>query len=450
MSSKVDYPELENGRHGSVFSISGPVIIAENMRGCCIADQNRERKDYYINLRGNKYVLQAFAQLHPLIRPKIAGGIAVGDPVTGTGQPQAVELGPGLMGTIYDGIQRPLEAISSLAKTIYIPRGIDVPSLNREKSWNFKQGTFRVGDHVTGGNIWGSFIENNLLDDHKIMLPRRARGQITRIAEAGSYTVTEKLLAPVCVSRLVTKRLRCGAPLLTRQRTLDTLFPYAQGGTVYIPSAFGSGKTVISQSISKFSNSDIVIYVGCGERGHKMAEVLMEFSMYFYDQGKNITLIANSTSYWAKALREISSHLGKIPTDQGFPTYLRSKLASFYKRTGQIVAHGSPKRKSSISIISTVSPPSRDFLDPVTSYTLSIIQVFWGLNRKLAQRKYFPSINIALSYSKYLALRDKIKELLYSSHNLKQLTQLVSKAALNNNNRISLNMASLAKEGFLQ
>lgn len=240
-------------------------------------------------------MLQSFAQLHPLIRPKIAGGIAVGDPVTGTGQPLAVELGPGLMGTIYDGIQRPLEAISSLAKTIYIPCGIDVPSINREKSWNFKPGTFRVGDHITGGDIWGSVIENNLLDDHKIMLPPRARGQITRIAEAGSYTVTEKLLAvkfngktteysmmhvwPVRVSRPVTERLRCGAPLLTGQRTLDALFPCAQGGTVCIPGAFGSGKTVISQSISKFLNSDIVVYVGCGERGNEMAEVLMEFFM---------------------------------------------------------------------------------------------------------------------------------------------------------------------------
>ncbi|EPS26209.1 hypothetical protein PDE_01145 [Penicillium oxalicum 114-2] len=383
MASEVDYPELENGRHGSVFSVSGPVIIAENMRGCCMYELCRvgynQLVGEVIRIERDRITIQTFEE---------TSGIAVGDPVTGTGQPLAVELGPGLMGTIYDGIQRPLEAISSLAKTIYIPCGIDVPSLNREKSWDFKPGTFRVGDHITGGDIWGSVIENNLLDDHKIMLPPRAEGQITRIAEAGSYTVTEKLLAvnfegktteysmmhvwPVRVSRPVAERLRCDAPLLTGQRTLDALFPCAQGGTVCIPGAFGSGKTVISQSISKFSNSDIIVYVGCGERGNEMAEVLMEFSMrsiklegksepilkrtcliantsnmpvaareasiytaitiseYFRDQGKNVTLMADSTSPWAEALREISGRLGEMPADQGFPTlrpeFVKTKL----------------------------------------------------------------------------------------------------------------------------
>jgi len=222
-----------------------------------------------------------------------AGGVAVGDPVTGTGEPLTVELGPGLMGTIYDGTQRPLEAISCLTKGIYIPRGIDIPALNREKTWDFKPGTFKVGDHITGGDIWGSVFENNLLDDHKIMLPPRARGRITRIAEAGSYTVIESLLAiefdgneteysmmhvwPVRVPRPVTEKLCCDSPLLTGQRVIDALFPCAQGGTVCIPGAFGSGKTVISQNISKFSNSDVIVYVGCGERGNEMAEVLKEF-----------------------------------------------------------------------------------------------------------------------------------------------------------------------------
>lgn len=248
--------------------------------------------------------LPSFTQVQPLIWPKIAGGIAVGDPVFGTGQPLAVELGPGLMGTIYDGIQRPLEAISCLAKSVYIPCGIDVPSLNREKAWAFKPGMFRVGDYITGGDIWGSVIENNLLNDHKIMLPPRARGIITRIAEAGSYTVTEKLLAvefdgktteysmkhvwPVRVSRPVAERLRCDSPLLTGQRALDGLLPCAQGGTVCIPGAFGSGKTVISQSISKFSNSDIIVYVGCGERGNEMAEVLMEFPKVCWGCGTSV------------------------------------------------------------------------------------------------------------------------------------------------------------------
>ncbi|KAJ5379631.1 ATP synthase alpha subunit vacuolar [Penicillium cosmopolitanum] len=452
-----------------------------------------------------------------------AGGVAVGDPVIGTGEPLTVELGPGLMGTIYDGTQRPLGAISCLTKSIYIPRGIDVPTLNREKTWDFKPETFKVGDHITGGDIWGSVFENILLDDHKIMLPPRARGRITRIAEAGSYTVIEKLLAiefdgneteysmmhvwPVRVPRPVTERLDCNSPFFTGQRVLDALFPCAQGGTVCIPGAFGSGKTVISQSISKFSNSDIIVYVGCGERGNEMTEVLVEFprlsinkdgkmesimsriclvantsnmpvaareasiytgitiSEYFRDQGKNVTLMADSISRWAEALREISGRLGEMPADQGFPAYLASKLASFYDRAGRALVIGSARRTGSISIIGSVSPPGGDFSDPVTSCTLGIVQVFWGLDKKLAQRNHFPSINISLSYSKYSAvlephyekhhpgfpqLRDKMKKLLSSSEALKQLVQLVGKAALNDHDKITLDVASMVEEDFLQ
>ena len=223
----------------------------------------------------------------------VAAGVTVGDPVIRTGKPLSVELGPGLMETIYDGIQRPLRAISTVSDSIYIPRGISVPALDRERKWDFKQGGFKVGDHITGGDIWGSVFENSLLNDHKILLPPRARGTITRIAEPGSYTVDEKLLEvefdgkkteysmmhpwPVRVPRPVNEKLASESPFIVGQRVLDALFPGVQGGTVCIPGAFGCGKTVISQSVSKFSNSDIIVYVGCGERGNEMAEVLMDF-----------------------------------------------------------------------------------------------------------------------------------------------------------------------------
>ena len=457
-----------------------------------------------------------------------------------TGKPLSVELGPGLMETIYDGIQRPLKQISTVSDSIYIPRGIAVPSLSRETKWDFTPGDKKVGDHITGGDIFGSVYENSLLNDHKILLPPRARGTITHIAEKGSYTVDEKVLElefegkksdytmmhtwPVRVPRPVSEKLPSDSPFIVGQRVLDALFPSVQGGTVCIPGAFGCGKTVISQSVSKFSNSDIIIYVGCGERGNEMAEVLMDFpevcflpsppniyanslpqlsidingrkepimkrtsliantsnmpvaareasiytgitvAEYFRDQGKNVAMMADSTSRWAEALREISGRLGEMPADQGFPAYLGAKLASFYERAGQVYALGSPERKGSVSIVGAVSPPGGDFSDPVTSSTLGIVQVFWGLDKKLAQRKHFPSINTSMSYSKYTnildkyyekehpefpKLRDRIRELLSSSEDLDQVVQLVGKSALGDPDKITLDVASLLKDDFLQ
>lgn len=427
------------------------------------------------------------------------------------------------METIYDGIQRPLKAINEVSKSIYIPRGIDVPSLNREIKWDFKPGNLKVGDHITGGDVFGSVFENSLLSDHKILLPPRARGTITRIAEAGSYTVDEKILEvefdgkkteysmmhnwPVRVPRPVTDKLSSDQPLVVGQRVLDALFPSVQGGTVCIPGAFGCGKTVISQSLSKFSNSDIIVYVGCGERGNEMAEVLMDFpeltinvngkdepimkrtsliantsnmpvaareasiytgitvAEYFRDQGKNVAMMADSSSRWAEALREISGRLGEMPADQGFPAYLGAKLASFYERAGRVTALGSPDRHGSVSIVGAVSPPGGDFSDPVTSSTLGIVQVFWGLDKKLAQRKHFPSVNTSLSYSKYATalqpyyeknnpefprLAQRIKELLSTSEDLDQVVQLVGKSALGDSDKITLDVATLLKEDFLQ
>ncbi|KAJ5461995.1 V-type proton ATPase catalytic subunit A [Penicillium daleae] len=504
--------------HGSVFSVSGPVVVAEHMIGCAMYELCHVGKDLLvgevIRLDGDKATIQVYEE---------TDGLTIGDPVARTGKPLSVELGPGLMETIYDGIQRPLRAISDKSKSIYIPRGIRVNALDREKKWDFTPVNFKVGDHITGGDIWGTVFENSLVNDHKILLPPRARGTITRISPAGSYTVEEKLLEiefegkksefgmmqtwPVRVPRPVSDRQSADKPFIVGQRVLDALFPSVQGGTVCIPGAFGCGKTVISQSVSKFSNSDIIVYVGCGERGNEMAEVLMDFpelsidvggrkepimkrtcliantsnmpvaareasiytgitiAEYWRDQGKNVAMMADSSSRWAEALRELSGRLGEMPADQGFPAYLGAKLASFYERAGKSSALGSPERVGSVSIVGAVSPPGGDFSDPVTSSTLGIVQVFWGLDKKLAQRKHFPSVNTSMSYSKYTTvldkyyekhnpdfprLRDQVRELLSKSEDLDQVVQLVGKASLGDSDKITLDVAAMVKDDFLQ
>lgn len=467
-----------------------------------------------IRINGDKATIQVYEE---------TAGVTVGDPVLRTGKPLSVELGPGLMENIYDGIQRPLKVIKEESKSIYIPRGIDVPCLNRDVQYDFNPASLKVGDHITGGDIFGSIYENSLLDDHKILLPPRARGTITSVAEKGSYSITDPVLEiefdgkkheysmmhtwPVRVPRPVAEKLPANYPLLTGQRVLDSLFPCVQGGTTCIPGAFGCGKTVISQSLSKFSNSDIIVYVGCGERGNEMSEVLLEFpelyteisgkkepimkrttlvantsnmpvaareasiytgitiAEYFRDQGKHVSMIADSSSRWAEALREISGRLGEMPADQGFPAYLGAKLASFYERAGRSTALGSPDRLGSVSIVAAVSPAGGDFSDPVTTSTLGITQVFWGLDKKLAQRKHFPSINTGISYSKYTnsldpyyeknfpgfaGLRTKIREILSNAEELEQVVQLVGKSALSDSDKIVLDVANLIKEDFLQ
>ncbi|KAG8530620.1 H(+)-transporting V1 sector ATPase subunit A [Bacidia gigantensis] len=501
---------------GTVFSVSGPVIVAEidgpSMYEICKVG-SQELIGEVIRIEGDKATIQVYEE---------TAGVSVGDPVSRTGKPLSVELGPGLMETIYDGIQRSLRSIAGKTDSIYIPRGITVPALDRKKKWEFTP-TMKEGDHITGGDVWGKVVENSLLNEHRILLPPRARGIIKKIAEKGQYTVAEPLLTvefngeekeymmlqvwPVRVPRPVGERLPATSPMVVGQRVLDALFPSVQGGTVCIPGAFGCGKTVISQSVSKFSNSDIIIYVGCGERGNEMAEVLMEFPQlsvtiegrkepimkrtvliantsnmpvaareasiytgitiaeYFRDQGKAVAMIADSTSRWAEALREISGRLGEMPADQGFPAYLGTKLASFYERAGTCSALGSPRREGSVSIIGAVSPPAGDYSEPVTSVTLGIVQVFWGLDKKLAQRKHFPSINTSASYSKYTTvldeyyekhytgfpqLRDRTKELLSRSEDLDQVVQLVGKSALSDSDKIILEVTAMLKDDFLQ
>lgn len=504
--------------YGQIFSVSGPVVVAENMIGCTMYELVKVGHDNLvgevIRISGDKATIQVYEE---------TAGVTIGDPVMRTGKPLSVELGPGLVETIYDGIQRPLQGIKDTSQSIYIPRGIDTPSLSRDRLFDFKPGSLKVGDHITGGDIYGSVYENSLFDDHKILLPPRARGTITSIAEAGSYNVEDEILEiefdgkkhkysmmhtwPVRLPRPVAEKHTADHPLLTGQRVLDAIFPCVQGGTTCIPGAFGCGKTVISQSLSKYSNSDIITYVGCGERGNEMAEVLMEFpelyteingrkepimkrttlvantsnmpvaareasiytgitvAEYFRDQGKDVSIIADSSSRWAEALREISGRLGEMPADQGFPAYLGARLASFYERAGKAVALGSPERVGSVSIVAAVSPAGGDFSDPVTTSTLGITQVFWGLDKKLAQRKHFPSINTSASYSKYTgvlskyyesnypqfpALRDKLKEILSNAEELEQVVQLVGKSALSDADKIILDVATLLKEDFLQ
>ncbi|KAI0490540.1 V-type ATPase [Xylaria cf. heliscus] len=502
---------------GKVYSVSGPVVVAEDLLGVAMYELVRVGHDELIGevirINADQATIQVYEE---------TAGVTVGDPVQRTGKPLSVELGPGLLHNIYDGIQRPLEKIQKQAQSIYIPRGVAAPALDREKKWEFTP-TLKVGDHISGGDVWGTVFENSFIKVHKILLPPRARGTITKIAPKGEYTVEEKILEiefngtktehgmmqvwPVRVPRPTTEKLSASNPFIVGQRVLDALFPSVQGGTVAIPGAFGCGKTVISQSVSKFSNSDVIVYVGCGERGNEMAEVLKDFpelsievegrrepimkrttliantsnmpvaareasiytgitvAEYFRDQGMNVAMMADSSSRWAEALREISGRLGEMPADQGFPAYLSTKLASFYERAGKTQCLGSPEREGSVSIVGAVSPPGGDFSDPVTSSTLSIVQVFWGLDKKLAQRKHFPSINTSVSYSKYTntldkwyekeypefpRLRDRVKQLLSDSEELDQVVQLVGKSALSDPDKITLDIATLLKEDFLQ
>lgn len=517
MPSKTTESDGDAIHYGKIYSISGPVIVAEDMIGVAMYELVKVGHDNLvgevIRISGDQATIQVYEE---------TAGVKVGDPVARTGKPLSVELGPGLLNSIYDGIQRPLESISKISKSIYIPRGVAVPALDREKKWEFTP-QLKVGDHISGGDVWGTVFENSFLAVHKILFSPRARGVITKIAPKGEYTVVEKILEvefdgkkteypmmqswPVRVPRPTSERLTADQPFVVGQRVLDALFPSVQGGTVAIPGAFGCGKTVISQSVSKFSNSDIIVYVGCGERGNEMAEVLKDFpeltievdgrkepimkrtcliantsnmpvaareasiytgitvAEYFRDQGLNVAMMADSSSRWAEALREISGRLGEMPADQGFPAYLGAKLASFYERAGRAKTLGSPERSGSVSIVGAVSPPGGDFSDPVTTSTLNIVQVFWGLDKKLAQRKHFPSINTSVSYSKYNTaldkwyeqnnpdfprLRDRIKQLISDSDELDQVVQLVGKSALSDPDKITLDLAVLIKEDFLQ
>ena len=484
-------------RMGKVFSVSGPVVIANEMSGSKMYELVRvghtQLVGEIIRLEYDKATIQVYEE---------TSGLTVGDPVVCTAQPLSLQLGPGVMGRIYDGIQRPLEKIAELTNSIYIPRGVSTTALNAGDVWSFVPKNVKVGDAITGGDIYGEVPENNIIT-HQLMVPPGTMGTVKYIAPKGSYTIEDVMIKvefegkttshkmqhfwPVRTPRPTAEKLQGDQPLLTGQRIIDALFPSVLGGTCAVPGAFGCGKTVISQALSKYSNTDCIIYVGCGERGNEMAEVLKDFpeltmeingktesimkrttlvantsnmpvaareasiytgitlAEYMRDMGLNVAMMADSSSRWAEALREISGRLAEMPADSGYPAYLGARLASFYERSGKATMLGSPERAGSISIVGAVSPPGGDFSDPVCSATLGIVQVFWGLDKKLAQRKHFPSVNWLISYSKYLRsldpwyeanfpefppMRTCVRELLQSEDDLTEIVQLVGKDSL--------------------
>ena len=434
-----------------------------------------------------------------------------------------MELGPGILDQIFDGIQRPLKVIADQCGSVFIPRGVSAQALDGKKLWAFVPENVKEGDILSQGDIYGSVNENSLFSDHKILVPPKCQGRVTYLAPAGDYNIHEKILEldlngiktsytmshfwPVRTPRPIGEKLAGDIPLITGQRVLDAMFPSVLGGTCAIPGAFGCGKTCISQALSKHSNSEVIVYVGCGERGNEMAEVLDEFpklttvkngkevsimqrttlvantsnmpvaareasvytgitlAEYFRDMGNNVSMMADSTSRWAEALREISGRLAEMPGDSGYPAYLGTKLAQFYERAGKASCLGSPDRTGSITIVGAVSPPGGDFADPVTTSTLSIVQVFWGLDKKLAQKKHFPSVNWTISTSNYERqldpyfnnfdkefshLRQKIKEILHEEVELIEIVQLVGRDSLSEDQKLTLEISKIIKEEFLQ
>ncbi|KAG2449376.1 hypothetical protein HYH02_005528 [Chlamydomonas schloesseri] len=504
--------------HGYIRKVSGPVVVADHMAGAAMYELVRVGTDNLIGeiirLEGDSATIQVYEE---------TAGLCVGDVVLRTKKPLCVELGPGALGNIFDGIQRPLKQIAIDSGDVFIPRGVACPSLDIVKQWEFHPKGFKVGDRITGGDIYGIVNENSLIE-HRLMLPPGARGTVTYMAPSGHYNVEEEIIEvdfqgtkkrycmkqlwPVRMPRPVAQKLLADTPLLTGQRVLDALFPSVLGGTCAIPGAFGCGKTVISQALSKYSNSDGIIYVGCGERGNEMAEVLAEFpaltmtlpdgreesimkrtclvantsnmpvaareasiytgitlAEYFRDMGYHFSMMGDSTSRWAEALREISGRLAEMPADSGYPAYLGARLASFYERAGRVQCLGGPKREGSVTIVGAVSPPGGDFSDPVTAATLAIVQVFWGLDKKLAQRKHFPSVNWLISYSKYtkslepfydkfdpefVQLRTVFREVLQKEDELNEIVQLVGKDALAETDKIVLETARFIKDDYLQ
>jgi V-type H+-transporting ATPase subunit A len=521
--------EEKESDYGYIFKVSGPLVVAEGMSGAAMYELMRvghqKLVGEIIKLEGDTASIQVYED---------TSGLTVGDPVLRKKQPLSVELGPGIMGSIFDGIQRPLEDIWKASGDVYVPKGVDVPCLTRETRWTFTPGAFKEGQPIAGGDVVGTVFENEIIDTHKILCPPNVYGTVSKIYTTGTdgnetflvddivmevyneaQNKTHKLTLshfwPVRRPRPITEKLPGSEPLITGLRVIDALFPSVLGGTCAVPGAFGCGKTVISQSLSKFSNSDAIIYVGCGERGNEMAEVLSDFpeltmtvkdsdgserevgimkrtalvantsnmpvaareasiytgitlAEYFRDQGMNVSMMADSTSRWAEALREISGRLGEMPADSGYPAYLGARLAAFYERAGRVKCLGSPNREGTVSVVGAVSPPGGDFSDPVTAATLSIVQVFWGLDKKLAQRKHFPSLNWLISYSKYMqvlepyfngmdeqysSLRETAMNILQQEDNLQEIVQLVGKESLSEDQKVIMEVAKLIREDFL-
>ncbi len=500
---------------GKIIKIAGPVVVADGMKGSQMYEVVRVGEEgltgEIIQLQEDRAVIQVYEE---------TSGIKPGEPVVGTGSPLSVELGPGMLKAMYDGIQRPLTAIEEKTGDIFIPRGVDVPALPRDIKWDFTP-TVKVGDYVEEGDIIGTVPETKSLT-HKIMVPIGIKGKIKEIKE-GSFTVEETVAVvetedgeekeiqmmqkwPVRKPRPYKEKLPPIIPLITGQRVEDTFFGLAKGGAAAIPGPFGSGKTVTQHQLAKWSDADVVVYIGCGERGNEMTEVIEEFphiddirtgnklmdrtvliantsnmpvaareasvytgitiAEYFRDMGYGVLLTADSTSRWAEAMREISGRLEEMPGEEGYPAYLASRLAQFYERAGRVNCMGSDDKQGFICIVGAVSPPGGDFSEPVTSNTLRIVKVFWALDANLARRRHFPAINWLQSYSLYLddiegwwkentgedwrELRDEAMNLLQKEAELQEIVQLVGPDALPDRERVILEVARMLREDFLQ
>ena len=493
---------------GVIYRIAGPVVVAKGIKPrmydvCRIGKEKLMGE--VIQITGDKVIIQVYED---------TSGIKPGEPVTNTGEPLKVELGPGLLTSIYDGIQRPLPVLIKQMGD-FIKRGVDAPGLDHSKKWDFKA-TAKKGDDVKGGSILGD-VEETPGIKHKILVPPNQEGKISEI-DSGKFTVDEvigkldngfelrlKHNWPVRTGRPTKEKLKPEMPLITGQRTIDALFPIAKGGVAAIPGPFGSGKTVSQQQLAKWSDADIIVYVGCGERGNEMTEVLAEFpeltdpktgkplmnrtvliantsnmpvaareasiytgvtiAEYYRDMGYSVALMADSTSRWAEAMREISSRLEEMPGEEGYPAYLSTRLAQFYERSGRVVPLGT-ENEGSVSIIGAVSPPGGDFSEPVTQSTLRVTKVFWALDAKLAQRRHFPSINWLTSYSLYpdalngwyvknvasdwRNLVGQMMSILQEEEKLLEIVQLVGSDALPERQQITLAVARLIREVLLQ
>ncbi len=498
---------------GTIVKITGPLVVADDMRFANMFDVVRVAESRLIGeiieMRGSRASIQVYEE---------TSGLRPGEPVESTGSPMSVELGPGLIQSIYDGIQRPLDAIRALSGD-RLARGVEVPSLSREKKWHFVS-FVKPGDRVSPGDILGAVQETQVVS-HKIMVPPGKAG-ILRAIESGDFTVTDPIGSlenddgkiepltlmqrwPVRKGRPYVKKLSPDVPLVTGQRVIDALFPLAKGGTAAVPGPFGSGKTVVQHQLAKWSDVDIVIYIGCGERGNEMTDVLNEFpelkdpktgrslmertvliantsdmpvaareasiytgitiAEYFRDMGYSVALMADSTSRWAEAMREMSGRLEEMPGEEGYPAYLGSRLAQFYERAGRVIALGSDGREGALSVIGAVSPAGGDISEPVSQATLRIVKVFWGLDAQLAYARHFPAINWLTSYSLYAdsmsawynryvesdwtQKRDRIMLLLHEENELQEIVQLVGMDALSPADRLKLEAARSIREDFL-
>lgn len=498
---------------GKVKKVAGPLVVASGMHEANMFDvvrvSNMHLIGEVIEMHGDEASIQVYEE---------TSGLGPGEPVETTGEPLSVELGPGLIGSIFDGIQRPLDDIMKLSGA-NLKRGLEVPSLKRDLKWNFVP-SVKIGDVVTEGDVIGTVQETEAVL-HKILVPPKMSGEIITVNQ-GEFTVSDTVAKvklqtgevkeltlmqkwPVRVGRPYKTKLSPDKPLITGQRVIDTLFPIAKGGVASVPGPFGSGKTIVQHQLAKWAEADIVVYIGCGERGNEMTDVLNEFpelidpktgeslmkrtvliantsdmpvaareasiytgitiAEYFRDMGYSVALMADSTSRWAEALREMSGRLEEMPGEEGYPAYLASRLAQFYERAGRVITVGSDQREGALSVIGAVSPPGGDISEPVSQATLRIVKVFWGLDASLAYKRHFPAINWLNSYSLYvdmlskwfsknvakdwIDMRTKIMSILQEESELEEIVKLVGMDALSASDHLKLEVARSIREDFL-